>query len=116
MGVGLWKDIRKEAIQLLQNCLLEVGDRRKVRFWEDVWCGEVSLCSSFSSLYEAVGSKGAKVAELWKAWGWEEGGTSDFKGTLMIGRWNLRYNVIVFCSCGDSNMISSLCPVQPLTT
>ena len=34
-GVGLWKDICKEATQLLQNCSLEVSDGCKVIFWED---------------------------------------------------------------------------------
>ena len=35
-GVGLWKDIRKEVIQMRQNCSIEVGNGRKVRFWKDV--------------------------------------------------------------------------------
>ena len=63
-GIGLWKDIRKEAMQLLQNCSLEIGHGRKVRFLENVWCREAPLCSSFPSLYEVIGSKGAKVARL----------------------------------------------------
>ena len=77
-GVGLWKDIRKEGIQLRQNCSIEVGNGRKVRFWEDVWCGEASLCSSFLSLYEVASSKGAKVAELWEV-------------TWTGGGWNFRF-------------------------
>ena len=35
-GAGLWKDICKEVIQMRQNCSFEVGNERKVRFWEDV--------------------------------------------------------------------------------
>ena len=65
-------------IQLRQNCLIEVGNGRKVRFWEDVWCGEAPLCFSFPSLYEVASSKGVKVAELW-----EVTGTG--------GRWNFRF-------------------------
>ena len=37
-GVGLWKEINKEAMQLIQDCLFEIGERSRVRFWEDVWC------------------------------------------------------------------------------
>ena len=68
-GVGLWKDIRKEVIQMRQNCSIEVGNERKVGFWEDVWCSEAPLCSSFPSLYEVTSSKGAKVADLWEVTG-----------------------------------------------
>ena len=51
------------------NCSFEVGNGRKVRFWEDVWCGEAPLCYSFPSLYDVASSKGAKVAELWEVTG-----------------------------------------------
>ena len=51
------------------NCLIEVGNGRKVRFWKDVWCGEAPLCSSFPSLYEVASSKGVKVAKLWEVTG-----------------------------------------------
>ena len=77
-GVGLWKDICKEVIQMRQNCSIEVGNGLKVRFWENVWCGEAPLCSSFPSLYEVAISKGAKVAELW-----------EVTGTR--GGWNFRF-------------------------
>ena len=43
-GMGLWKDIRKEAQQLKQNCNLMLGDGGCIRFWEDRWCGENPLC------------------------------------------------------------------------
>ena len=65
-GVGLWKDIEKEVIQIRQNCSFEVENGRKVRFWEDVWCGEAPLCSYFPSLFEVVSSKGDMVADLWE--------------------------------------------------
>ena len=61
-----------------QNCTIEVGNRHKVRFWEDVWCGETPLCSSFPSLYEVASSKGDKVADQ-----------SEVTGTR--GGWNFRF-------------------------
>ena len=53
-------------IQMRQDCSIEIGNERKVRFWEDVWCEEAPLCSSFPSLYEVASSKGAKVEEMWE--------------------------------------------------
>ena len=41
--MGLWKDIRREAQQLKQDCKLMLGDGGWIRFWEDKWC-EKSHC------------------------------------------------------------------------
>ena len=49
-GVGLWKDIRKEAQQLKQKCKIMLGDGSCIRFWEDRWCGEILLCLFPNSL------------------------------------------------------------------
>ena len=68
-GVDLWKDICKEVIQIRQNCSIEVRNGHKVKFWEDVWCGEAPLCSSFLSSYGVASSKGDKVADLWEVTG-----------------------------------------------
>ena len=43
-----------------------LGDGCKTRFWEDLWCGEAVLCTSFPSLYDVASSKGARVADLWE--------------------------------------------------
>ena len=77
-GVGLWKDIRKEAQQLKQKCKLMLGDGGRIRFWEDRWCGENPLCVSFPTLYVVAASKGAIVGEVWETTGGE-------------GGWNLRF-------------------------
>ena len=72
-GVGLWKEICKEALFIKNNCLMKIGDGSKARLWEDWWCGEAPLCYSFLSLDRLANSKGAKVAELWVASGSREG-------------------------------------------
>ena len=77
-GVGLWKEICKEALFLRNHCSVKIGDGSKVRFWEDWWCGEAPLCSSFPSLYRLANSKGAKVAEFWVASGSGEGWNFSF--------------------------------------
>ena len=63
-GVGLWKEISKESMLLRHHCSVKIGDGSKVRFWEDWWCGEAPLCSSFPSLYSMTSSKWARVADL----------------------------------------------------
>ena len=50
---------------LRQHCSVKLGDGIKARFWEDLWCGEAPLRSSFPSLYDMASSKGARVADLW---------------------------------------------------
>ena len=57
---------------------MKIGDGSKARFWEDWWCGEAPLCSSFPSLYCLANSKGAKVAEFWVASGSGEGWNFSF--------------------------------------
>ena len=49
-----------------------VGDGKRVRFWEDAWCGQNPLCTTFTALYSIANSKGAKVGEVWVSLG--EGG------------------------------------------
>ena len=72
-GVGLWKEISKEGLLLLNNVSFSVGDGKRVRFWKDIWCGNISLCEAFPSLYDLVVSKDAWVADCWDSTG-EEGG------------------------------------------
>ena len=77
-GVRLWKDNRREALQLKKDCKLILGEGDRIRFWEDIWCGENPLCTSFPTLYVVVASKGAKVGEGWET---TRGG----------GGWNMRF-------------------------
>ena len=73
-GVGLWKDIRKELALLKDNSSYVVGNGRRVRFWEDIWCGSEPLCRTYPTLYSMAASKRAVVAEIWdqhgEAAGW----------------------------------------------
>ena len=48
-GVGLWKEISKEGLLLLNNVSFSVGDGKRVRFSKDIWCGNISLCETFPS-------------------------------------------------------------------
>ena len=78
VGLGLRKDVRKDAQQLKQKCKLMLGDGGRIRFWEDKWCRENPLCVSFPMLYVVAASKGAIVGEVWETMRGE-------------GGWNLRF-------------------------
>lgn len=47
LRVSLWKEIRKEVVQLKLNSEFVVGEGSVVRFWEDAWCSPNPLCDSF---------------------------------------------------------------------
>ena len=64
-GVGLWKAIAKETSQLKQYCELVLGDGKRIRLWEDNWCGGQPLCEAFPGLYRFAESKGAMVVDMW---------------------------------------------------
>ena len=50
-GVSLWKEIRKEAAQMRANSDFLVGDSKRVRFWEDAWCGQYPVYHFPGSLF-----------------------------------------------------------------
>jgi hypothetical protein len=42
-GVGLWKNIRKGWSSFCSHAIFELRDGSKIKFWDDVWCGEMTL-------------------------------------------------------------------------
>ena len=42
-GVGLWKDISNENMQMKLDSIFVQGDGRRINFWEDTWCSEAPL-------------------------------------------------------------------------
>ncbi|RVW31594.1 hypothetical protein CK203_091130 [Vitis vinifera] len=51
-GVGVWKEIMKEAKWCWENTKFKVGKGTRVKFWSDQWCGNERLSHSFPQLYE----------------------------------------------------------------
>ena len=86
-GVGLWKEIRKEWPQLIQNTYLALGNGSRISFWKDAWCGEEALSLTFPNLFRLTAQKYVRVADLWN-WDSEEGG----------------WNPIFLCSFNDWEM------------
>ncbi|RVW75000.1 LINE-1 reverse transcriptase-like [Vitis vinifera] len=78
-GVGVWKEIMKEADWCWDNMNFKVGKGTKIRFWKDPWCGEVELARRFPQLFNVAAQRSATVGELWDH-------NSD------LGSWNLRFS------------------------
>ncbi|RVW77597.1 LINE-1 reverse transcriptase-like [Vitis vinifera] len=64
-GVGLWKEIMKEADWCWNNMTFKVGKGTKIRFWKDTWCGDVELARRFPQLFSVAAQK----VPLWGTYG-----------------------------------------------
>ena len=86
-GVGFWKEIRKEGVLMFKNVSFTVGDGRRVKFWKDIWCGNIPLCEAFPSLFAFVVSQDAWVVDCWGSMGVWGDGLLVSLDPFMIGRW-----------------------------
>ena len=58
-GIGLWKAIRKGWEAFKSKISYVWGNKRRVKFWKDIWCGDTPLRTSFPSLFAIATSKEA---------------------------------------------------------
>ena len=65
-GVGLWKAIRKGWDAFKSKISYVLGNKRRVKFWKDIWCGDTPLRTSFPSLFAIATSKEAWVCDAWE--------------------------------------------------
>ncbi|RVW57124.1 Ubiquitin carboxyl-terminal hydrolase 5 [Vitis vinifera] len=63
-GVGVWKEILKEASWCWDNIEFKVGRGTKVKFWTDHWCGNTVLSQKFPKLYAMTIFRNATVNEV----------------------------------------------------
>ena len=63
-GVSLQKHIRSGQDVFSQHISYTVGDGSRLRFWHDVWCGDLPLRSQFPSLFQFARLPEARVADL----------------------------------------------------
>jgi hypothetical protein len=62
-GVGLWKFIRKGWSSFSRHTKLILGNGSRIRFWDDLWVGEMPLKEAFPGLYDIACDKSSLVAE-----------------------------------------------------
>ncbi|RVW17208.1 putative ribonuclease H protein [Vitis vinifera] len=77
-GVGVWKEILKEANWCWDNIRFKVGKGTRVNFWTDHWCGDEALSRIFPQLFALAVHKNATISEVWDS-------------SLGQGGWNLRF-------------------------
>jgi hypothetical protein len=61
--VGLWKHICKGWHVFMRHNRFDPGDGSKIRFWEDIWCGDRALKEAFPSLFSIASYKEASIAD-----------------------------------------------------
>ena len=77
-GVGVWKEIMKEANWCWKSIEFKVGKGTRVMFWTDKWCGNAALSQIFPQLFTLAVHRNATVNEVWDSSLGQEG-------------WNLRF-------------------------
>ncbi|KAJ9691389.1 hypothetical protein PVL29_013542 [Vitis rotundifolia] len=78
-GVGVWKDIMKEANWCWESIKFKVGKGTRVMFWTDQWCGNAVLSQNFPQLFTLAVHRNATVNEVWDS-------------SLGQGGWNIRFS------------------------
>ncbi|KAJ9694717.1 hypothetical protein PVL29_010271 [Vitis rotundifolia] len=77
-GVGVWKEILKEADWCWDKMVFKVGKGNRIKFWTNVWCGDSALSQRFQQLYILAANRNALVEDLWDQ-------------NVGEGGWNLRF-------------------------
>jgi hypothetical protein len=62
-GVGLWKYICLGWQNFRRFFKYDVGEGSKIRFWDDVWCGERALKEVYPGLFSIASLKEASIAD-----------------------------------------------------
>ena len=59
-----WKYISSLYEEFRQSVRLKVGNGRRIRFWENVWCDDISLANRFEDLYRISLNTNCSIAEM----------------------------------------------------
>ncbi|KAL4639460.1 hypothetical protein ACB092_03G220100 [Castanea dentata] len=63
-GICMWKSIRSGWLNFSKFLQYEVGDGTRVKFWDDVWCGDCPLKEAFLDLYNISRIRDASVSKV----------------------------------------------------
>ena len=67
--MGVWEAIISEWEELRCRVHFMVGNGRRIKFWKDLWCEELTLKEAFPNLFRLTVNQDGWVVEAW-----EEGG------------------------------------------
>ena len=62
-----WSGLMKVKDQFLGLGTFQLNNGKKIRFWEDVWIGNMSLKDKYPTLYNLVRRKNATVASVFSS-------------------------------------------------
>jgi hypothetical protein len=62
-GMGFWKFISNEWHRFSTHIKLILGDGSRISFWEEKWCGGLSLLELYPGLYSIASNKMASIAD-----------------------------------------------------
>ncbi|RVW97660.1 Exocyst complex component SEC8 [Vitis vinifera] len=81
-GVGVWKEILKEACWCWDNFQFKVGKGTKIKFWTDHWCDNAALSQIFPQLFTLAVQRNATVNEgiFRRGFSFSKGGGSGIFG------------------------------------
>lgn len=65
LGVGLWKEILKEAAWFGENWKFRIHNGARIRFEIDHWHGSSVFSLSFPTLFKLVANKQETMALVW---------------------------------------------------
>ncbi|RVX07581.1 putative ribonuclease H protein [Vitis vinifera] len=85
-GVGLWKEIMKEADWCWESIVFKVGKGTRILFWMDKWCGNEALSQMFPQLFtwQVIGMPKTSTEEDAVRWKRESNGVFGAKGAYKI--------------------------------
>ncbi|KAJ9693692.1 hypothetical protein PVL29_009580 [Vitis rotundifolia] len=78
-GMGVWKEIMKEACWCWDKFQFKVGKGTKIKFWINHWCGNATLSQIFPQLFPLADQKNVTINEVWDS-------------SFGQGGWNLRFS------------------------
>ena len=105
-GVGLWKSLRRWSVLVSNHLSFVVGDGKRMKFWEDSWCGDTSLIDAYHSLFTIACAKNAWVGDVWSA----EMGRDCWNPTFVrpFNDWELDDVESLFCRIGGRRVIEGV--------
>jgi hypothetical protein len=81
-GVGLWKFICMGWQNFRRFFKFDVGEGSKIRFWDDIWCGDRALKEAFPGLFSIASFKEASIAD-------------NMEHSSNSVQWNIQFNRLV---------------------
>ena len=65
-GVGVWKAIKDEWEGIKSKSYFSIRNRKKFKFWKDLWCEDLTLEEAFPNIFSFASYKNGWVLATWE--------------------------------------------------